>query len=191
VSKTLTLTACSTPSNVYERLVGLTLKEPVDFMELYSMKAGATDPEVLATEGALCTHATDVPACKAAFAALDRTKGWAAGAGGRHYLLYTRGDTTGVVSTIEELRALLGPIDNLKDAALLITESLDHAITCPGSAAGVDGDGFIVLTSKDIEVVSPSCVRIENYVDGVGAGGVTSTRSTEPARRGTSCPPSY
>ena len=93
---------------------------------------GASDD----TFGTLCSKAMNADACRKAVATnADPNAGWFAPSSGDalhapHTVVTTSGDEVRHLVTISELRALLGVIDTAKEAALLVTETTTHRISC-------------------------------------------------------------
>ena len=155
------------------------------------------DARILATKGTLCKGASDVAACQRASASLDLGGGWPATGGDatrknaaalRHSLVFTRGDTVSIVKTIEDLRAMVAPVDSIEKAALLVTESLDRQIDCGKNHADkVDGGGYEFFMSRTTRFVNPGCQEHEEYVDRVDGAGTASMLKSEPVRLGGGC----
>lgn len=142
-------TVCTGSS--YEPLVGLTPTDRVDYVELRSQydfgDDAGTQARVVARNGTPCSSAIDPTKCKANLGAIRSSSGWLEGAGRvemvvptYRYLVFTRGDQVGLVDTLDELATFLGPIDAVKEAALLVSEQ-GYAFECPSSNAKSLGSG--------------------------------------------------
>jgi hypothetical protein len=151
----LTQDTCSA-APIYEPLAGLTPANPVDYLELRETYGSGT-PTIIATYGTPCDHATDVTACSTALDAATSTGWQLASSGGNApianvYFAFTRADTVGTIDTYDALKTFLAPIDNVHDAALLLSESPDthFTIECGPSTGGPVGDAFeLVATTGD------------------------------------------
>lgn len=144
--------ACSgSPS--YDPLAGVTPAVPVDYMELRSSYGSSGNPPtVVSKSGTPCATATDAAACNASLAAVATTDGWQPNQGGGlapyvvDYLVYTRGDEVGTVTSYDALKTFLAPVDDVHDAALLLSENptTDYTIMCGANTAGAVQGGFEV-----------------------------------------------
>jgi hypothetical protein len=136
-------------------LSSLTPAAPVDFVELREATfvaekdAGRTPPTLTskASRGSACATASNRPACVAALGAATlevADEGWPTDGdilGGpvgrntpREFLVYTRGDEVGVARTTEEVARLLGPIDTLEEARLIL-QTRNLILTCTTTPA--------------------------------------------------------
>ena len=145
-----------TGAPVYEPLAGVTSTTPFDYLELRETYGSGT-PTILAGNGNPCASATNVTACSAALDAAT-SPGWQlAPSGGLSpttnvYLVYTVGDTVATIDTYAALKTFLAPIDNIHDAALLVSEDPDarYTIECGPNTGGPVGDGYeVVATTGD------------------------------------------
>lgn len=188
----------------HDRVHGLVLALPVpaDYVALYEASSpSGDDVAVVASEGTLCARATDRSACKRSFEALEQQRrGWpgtsrAAGREGtavRRWLAYSHGDAVGSAVTVDELRTLVLPFENLGEAALVLGETLDHDAGCVlrddggGQTAVAGGDGFVFHTRRVKSSVA-SCTTYDEHIDFVDRNGIASTRATESLRGGM-CP---
>lgn len=135
----------------FDPLTGANLPNPVDYVVLrYSWPNGAaaTQLVIAAAAGSKCSGATDPASCATRFDALPVDQGWSYSAS---HLAYTRGDEVGVVTTLEDLKAFLGPIDTPGEAALLATQTLeyDYYVACElDPSARVVSGGFEVIARE-------------------------------------------
>jgi hypothetical protein len=144
----------------YDPLAGVTPTTPVDYMELrVSYGLSTSTPNVVSKSGTVCATATDPATCNATLAAVASPDGWVPARGGGNaasstaYLVYTRGDEVGTVTSYDALKAFLAPIDDLQDAALLVSQNPDiqHRIVCGPNTGGaaVDGGYEVVANTGD------------------------------------------
>ena len=151
----LTQDTCSA-APIYEPLAGLTPATPVDYLELRET-FGAGTPTIVATYGTPCDTATDATACSTALDAATSTGWQLAPTGGNApianvYFAFTRGDTVGTIDTYDALKTFLAPIDNVHDAALLVSLSPDthYTVECGPNTGGPVGGAFeLVATTGD------------------------------------------
>lgn len=136
----------------FDPLTGANLPNPVDYVVLrhaWVVDRSFTQISISAAAGSKCSGATDPASCATRFDALPIDQGWSYL--GSH-LAYTRGDEVGVVTTLEELKAFLGPIDTPGEAALFATESLQDAyyyVACElDPSARVVPGGFEVIARE-------------------------------------------
>jgi hypothetical protein len=132
-------------------LAALDLPAPPDWLALAS--AGVDSPADVSDElGARCGGATDAEACEAAVTALEADLGF------RSHLLATTGDAAEGFAGRDDVRALLGTIDN-PDEALVLAWADGDSVTCGDreqSAQRVSPDGgFDVVTTHYRSVCSP------------------------------------
>ncbi len=149
----LTEDVCSGAA-VYDPLAGVTPAVPVDYLELRNTFGSPTNtPSVVSKSGTPCATATDVPTCQASLAAVSTTGGWTPARGPglsptiTDYLVYTRGDEVGTITSYDALKAFLVPVDDVHDAALLVTQNPDvhHTILCGPDSGGAVAGGFDVV----------------------------------------------
>jgi hypothetical protein len=140
----------------YKPLVGVTPKEPVDYLEVRSESdraPGDTSPATVsasAKEGTPCKTASNVAKCNATLTDTRSTAGWIPESAGmvmptHRYLVYTRGDTVGTVTSLADLAAFIAPLENAHDAALLVSER-SHRFDCTKDNATKTADGYDLLT---------------------------------------------
>ena len=158
---------CTGMVQAYHPLEGVTTapERDVDFMELREevipfqqvFVPGAPPPEpqltVIDRVGEICKTASQRTACEAAVAAVRSTVAWPAysfGGTARRYIVATKGDGIQIIGTLDGLRDLIMPIDNAKDAALLVTATGHRRIDCDGTPqAIVSPGGFLVKTGTN------------------------------------------
>lgn len=138
----------------YDPLAGVTPAVPVDYLELRNTFGVTTNPpNVVSKSGTLCATAKDPAACQASFAAVSTSGGWMPARGPglsatiTEYLVYTRGDEVGTITSYDALKTFLAPVDDVHDAALLASQSPDvqHRIVCGPSSGGAVAGGFEVV----------------------------------------------
>lgn len=126
-----------TPGKGHELLAGVTLSN-VDSLELRDQATGEPLPPAtsLGIAGSPCATATDKPACTSALATTT-TAGWSIGSGGElprnRYGITSKGDAVTTILTPAGLAAVVAPVDNEKDAALLVVASGENSILCDGT----------------------------------------------------------
>ena len=124
-------------------LKGVTAGVPVDYMELREGNL------VVNREGVPCDPGTP---CGVKLASITSSVGWVKPSfvvtSGPRFLVFTRGDTVGVVTSISELVKFLAPIENPHDAALLVTEALPHIMLCRGNNARAVPGGWEIATQS-------------------------------------------
>lgn len=148
------------PTGQYRPLLGVSPKEPVDYMELYaavpkvSVDNGVTyTTTTLDAVGSVCQKATDAAACKSEVATRKAKDdpGWGMSAGGNvpatfNSLIYTRGNTVGRTRTLDELGKYLAPVDAPADALLLATQVAKRAFDCTTDKVERLADGRFQVT---------------------------------------------
>ena len=166
----------------YRPLKGVTAGVRVDYMELHHA-FGAT-----AKEGTPCPNGTP---CALELFNTRPAVGWTTpntvgklGPLGPNYLVFTRGDDVGVVTSIPDLKAFLAPIENGHDAALVVTESLGHTLLCQDdNVRAVDG-GFEVATQSG--VACGAGTHVDEHVVFVATNGDVTIRQTFVVETGSS-----
>ncbi len=112
---------------------------------------GAQPPETVVERGTPCATAQDKAACKSKLDALRPTDLQSPKAvdffDGR-YVVFTRGDEVGAITTRADLQTFLAPFENPKDGALLLTEFTEHKISCDDSNTRAAGKGFEFRTQS-------------------------------------------
>jgi hypothetical protein len=107
--------------------------------------------QVVAQNGTACAGATDATACNKKLADLRSSVGWVIAGAGRQvpmhrYVVFTRGDTVGAVTSLDDLKTFLLDIENVKDAALLLSER-GHSFACGTKNARQTATGFELVTT--------------------------------------------
>lgn len=142
-------------SATYDPLANITPTTPVDYVELRQTYGAPTNaPTVVSKFGAQCATATDVATCNANLAAASTTVGWTPARGPglsptiTDYLVYTRGDEVGTVTSYDALKTFLAPVDDVHDAALLASQNPDvqHRVVCGPYSGGAVAGGFEIVT---------------------------------------------
>lgn len=140
-----------------DELGGVTPGDPVDYLELRSESnpnsgtQSAASLSVVAKRGTPCATAQDQAACNNALAslrppnlqspkAIDHFDG--------RYLVFTRGDEVGAVTTKGALQTFLAPFETPEDGALLLEEFTEHHLPCDGTNARPAGGGFEFYTES-------------------------------------------
>ncbi len=133
-----------------DELEGVTPSSPVDYLEVRSENDLSGMPptgpvNVIAKRGTPCATAKDKSVCENKLAAL-RPTGLQSPKAFDHfegrYLVFTRGDEVGAITTADDLRTFLAPFENPKDGALLLLEFTEHRISCDGANVRAVGSGF-------------------------------------------------
>lgn len=202
---TVTYDTSACTGKIYEALAGLKLARVVDYLELRDevnpedIKGGTGGPSqvysrVMTSEGEICKTASDVAACTEAVGAVRLGQGKASWivqhpAGiyipaSHMYLVYTQGDTIGVVSNKTELDALVGSVDNVKEAALYVTLHLGHSLDCTRPNAHRAATGYDILSRSG----SNCGTGISENHDFVSLAGKAETLATTLVAPGTPCP---
>ncbi len=129
----------------YKPLKGLKPAVAVDSLEMRSTMGEAPPAfRIVATEGSPCSTAVDKAACTAKYASTTPTTGWTDNSSfggpvvtGTRYIIYTRGDEVGTLTSLDALRTFLAPFDTVKEGALLLVEGADaHRFNCSYKNAG-------------------------------------------------------
>jgi hypothetical protein len=171
------------PTGQYKPLLGVSPKEPVDFMELYaavpqvSVDNGVTyATTTLDAVGSVCQKATNAAECKSEVATRKAKDdpGWGMSQGGNvpatfNSLIYTRGNAVGRTRTLDELGKFLAPVDSPADALLLATQVAKKAFDCTTDKVERLADGRFQVTF-DAE---------ESGCENRSGGSVTWTRRVE------------
>ena len=135
-----------------QRLSALTVTPPLDYAELrsedgYGSVSGTVDT-VLDKAGALCRTATDLAACKTAFAAINRPIKLTCSVPypcSARYIAYTRGDEVATVLPDADLGKLAAPIDSVDEAVFVLAWA--RPFSCTGSSYRATADGFDIAYS--------------------------------------------
>jgi uncharacterized protein YqiB (DUF1249 family) len=144
-------------------------------------------PRTLSSQGEACATASDRPACLTAFAALRPSVGF----GQRcvqlcneYHLAVSSGDTVRAVSTIDQLREFLAPIDTPQEA-MLIAFANGYDINCmsltEGGAKPTAG-GWEVLAQQGIACGAGTAIT-RHYLT-VATNGVLTEQRQEVVKRG-------
>ncbi len=180
-----TIVATDFDSNVCDdELAGVTPSEPVDYLAVRSDQdpqgTGAQPPETVVERGTPCATAQDKAACKSKLDALRPTDLQSPKAvdffDGR-YVVFTRGDEVGAVTTRADLQTFLAPFENPKDGALLLAEFTEHRISCDDSNARAAGKGFEFRTESGIACGSGT--HLDANIVAVSSTGEISVTATE------------
>jgi len=149
-------------NGIAQLFAGITA-QPFDGAAFAIQSAGTSSPQVLFSQGAFCSTATDLSACQTKIAvAADKANLPLADACFMYgmctrYVVTTHGDDVHKYQTRAELLQFLGPIDSPADALLLLYYDL-HTVVCGSTSpestfSGIDAssileleDGFQVLS---------------------------------------------
>lgn len=144
-----------------DRLTGLALEPPADYLELGRGAKQHPDYQKLQSVGTPCATATDPEACQSALDALESQGGFFLGhclpecIG--YVLVTTSGDDVAALGPKEAVLAAMGTIDSPADAMLAV-ELAGYNIGCGellrGGVKTVEG-GFEVLATRYTEVCQP------------------------------------
>jgi len=189
------LDVCTGPS--YLPAHGLTESPQVDYVELRREQeqftpvdagADAMLPFLSVTDkdGTLCATASEAGACQTTFTNLRTQAGWMNGEGNQvreyEYLAWTRGDTIGTVTSAADVAKFLGPIDTVKDAAL-IAYANGHRLVCDGRKnAKKTESGWQLITQTGIACGANT--GVDEHVVAVSASGAFSVISTVRIKNG-------
>ena len=142
-------------------------------------------------DGTACATATNINACQTNFKALSPMSGFAATClqiCQDYHLATTRGDEVKAVSSLEELKAFLGPIDTPQEA-LLIAFANGYDLRCDqadrGSAKS-SGTGWEVIGTKGI-ACGPGTAVTRHFLSVTREGALTETRSEVIERGADNC----
>lgn len=157
IDRTLFDTAVCEGDVPHAPLEGVTPGSPVDYLELrVQNEFSGGDDENLPTvraeaaTGQACKTATDATQCRAALEALRTEEGWRLTDYGmappqHRFLVYTRGDEVGSVTTLTALSSFLAPVEHARDAALIASER-GHRTRCGVKNARKTQEGFELVT---------------------------------------------
>lgn len=143
---------------------------------------------VIASSGTACATATDKAACESALENLTPSDGFRATCQelcSTYYLATTRGDEVSALTTLESLRAFLGPIDTAQEAALLAFAQ-GYNLQCDdlerGGVKALPGGGFSVIATQ-----GSTCgkgTKVTQFVLDVSASGELRETRNEVIERG-------
>lgn len=162
----------------------------VDYMELRLQYEGgiAGEPQMIAAAGTACATGPDTDKCKEDLAAFRSEAGWKPFSFGmeppsHRYLVYTSGDTVGSVKTLNELREFVSPVENVKDAALLVVAAQQYRFVCDGTKnAKKTASGFTVRVQSG-DTCGAGAHLDEHTID-VATDGRTTVTSTKRIKDG-------
>ncbi|WP_394849132.1 ferritin-like domain-containing protein [Pendulispora brunnea] len=143
----MTENACASDAR---RLEGVRAGNPVDYLAL-RRNNGTRDPEVFTSEGTACANAGDQATCMQTLASIRETTGFPERFCGpcssvNTYLVYTRRDEVGSVTSLDALATFLRPVRDAKTAAFLVRQhGYDLACSEQARNARASGDGFDIL----------------------------------------------
>lgn len=155
-------------------LGALTAAPAFDYVELRQENGtpSSTTETVLDKVGTLCAKATDVPACKTKFAAIQHPYPIMCSVpycSSPRYLAYTRGDEVASIEEGKSLAGLVAPIDSAAEALFVLGWTSPYG--CAGSAYRASGDGFDVSYSYETECPNPGAGTRHDVVVHVGRDG--------------------
>ena len=151
----MNLDACVSGS---QGLEGVTPGNPVDYLAFRRQLLGYDGEKVVASgepatetsEGAACANASEAAVCAQALASPRPTVGFDETCPGcppsAAYLVFTRRDEVGAVTSLSALASFLAPVGNLASAAFLVRGN-GYRVSCSGDThtARVSGDGFDII----------------------------------------------
>jgi tRNA isopentenyl-2-thiomethyl-A-37 hydroxylase MiaE len=153
---TLTVSETTLPQSVAcldgqgpDRYAAFTLPADVDGAVFIAGAGSGPTSRANQTIGTPCKTATDNAACESQVAALSADKtisGWTFDRGydfSSDFAVVTRGSRVQRITKLEELRALVAPIDSLPKAMAMARFS-DYYITCTPGNARTDADGYVL-----------------------------------------------
>lgn len=148
-----------TPGGGYELMAGVTVSA-VDSLELRDVPDYGVDPDAGPTfmsrgiAGTPCGTAADKPKCESNLATFKST-GWPIAYSGdglvqpqHRYGVTTKGDVIASIDEPAKLAAAIAPIDNAKDAALLVAAKGDNYFACEGNNAVKTATGFDIKVNS-------------------------------------------
>lgn len=164
-------------------LAGVTPATNNDYMEIRDEYASGVEPgtvTVLSKSGTLCATAADKPACTQAFNDA-RSAGWKIESVGmmpprERYLISTTGNTMSLATSEPDLLAFIAPVDNVHDAALLVTANAKYRIECGKPNGRKTATGYEVLVRSGHTCGEGS--KIEEHVIAVTTSGQSYTTKT-------------
>lgn len=149
--------------------------EPVTYWELRQAAFGGTNFEVVASAGEKCGESADVPTCTGRFDGLRADQGFAVGClpgACFHYLAINQGEHSSTVTGLDGYLALMAPIENPIEAAL-VAHAYGHTwrdddVTAGGWKAVADGFELLVLTlARDCDPVIRDRSLVKVASDGI------------------------
>lgn len=176
--------ACESAGTMPRLLGGLRAAQPVDYVELRKIMPGDAGlvSEVIEQNGQACAGTTDVTACENALAAALPEQGFGFGCRPlqcHEVLVYSRGDEVGVVSTLDQLTAFLGPVDELSEALLLLRAHRYQTGGCKDVLDGqvqTEAEGFTARVAKRIADCPVQYADLELFVARTGEVAVRSEK---------------
>ncbi len=177
------------PAGDREPIAAATPGIGVDYLELREVSTSAmgSAPRVVSMRGTPCATATSAAACATALAAPRPTTGWPQTAGDREptvrYLVFTRGDEVGAVTSLDALGSFLAPIETGAEAAFLVTQT-NLNLECGSNNLRAAGTGFELLANTGF-ACGAGTHRDANLVS-VSREGVLRLLDTEVIERGSS-----
>jgi hypothetical protein len=163
--------------STYALVFGLHLPKPVHY--LARDYAGAPVEEA----GAPCYAADDLEDCASALAAIraEASASPSAATFGRHYYVYTRGSEVDVVVSEQEVLELLGPIDTVNEAAVVL--SLKYGLTQRCKDISAVDDGYLTgptYLRRQLTPATPAmCERVGYFAVHVAHDGTTTELQRE------------
>lgn len=189
---------CDGDGPSYDRLKGITPAPgllAVDYMELRDEYATtlppASPPHVIAKSGTLCANAKDKAKCEASFTGFRSTNGWNVTSFGleagprKRYLLWQAQDTIEPELDMPSLKDFLVPIENAKDAALLVTATDQYRVACdtPGVKHARKTDAGWEISVQSGHTCGKG-TKLEGHVVEVTTDGTVTLKSTTLIKEG-------
>ncbi|MBL9021507.1 MAG: ferritin-like domain-containing protein [Myxococcales bacterium] len=151
--------ACSAEGGI-DFLNQLVLPVPVDYLELRPVASNGGPEGDAQKAGDPCATATDLQACLAAIDAVTPQEGFRLGDCvdfcPEYALIVNAGDAVDVLTTPEDARSRVVPVDGPIDAVFVV-ELAGYTVTCDAEARGVKevNDGYEVLASRITSACDP------------------------------------
>lgn len=157
--------------NTYALVSGLHLPKPVHYL------AHDYSGDPIEEAGTACEAAHDAKACESALAAI-RTEASASSTAATHrryYYVYTRGSEVDSLVSEQEVLELLGPIDSVNEAAVVL--SLKYGVPRDCDAISAVDDGYLTGPQYVLRQLTPatlgSCEQIGYFAVHVAYDGTT------------------
>lgn len=177
-----TAPACGTSGEL--SVEGLSPSVIPDVVQLRSVSTFGTDreaPRVVSSSGTACATASDKPACESSLAALAPATGFRQSCLQLcldSHLATTKGDEVSAITTLDGLKAFLGPIDTAQEALLLAYAS-GYDLRCDQLDRGAvrpSGDAFEVIATKGFACGAGTALT-RHFLKVSRDGAVTESRS--------------
>jgi hypothetical protein len=163
------------------------IPDVVQLREVSNFGSDRQMPRLVSQSGSVCATATDKPTCEASLAALAPASGF------RQdclqicldsHLATTKGDEVSAITTLDDLKAFLGPIDTPQEALLLVYAN-GFNVRCGALDRGAvrpSGDGYDVIATRGF-ACGPGTAVTRDFLK-VSRTGVVSETGSEVIERG-------